>query len=47
MIDEYKNERSWLEEIQFHLTTIAKLHTYSALVSKETITINSKESINA
>ena len=47
LIDEYKNERSWLEEIQFHLTTIAKLHTYSALVSKETITINSKESINA
>lgn len=47
LIDEYKNERSWLEEIQFHLSTKAKMHTYSACVQNETITINSKEVINA
>lgn len=43
LINEYKNERSWLEEIQFHLTSTSKMHAYSALVSNETITINSKD----
>lgn len=43
LIDEYKNERSWLEEIQFHLCTDAKMYAYSALVEEQIITINSKE----
>ncbi len=47
LIDEYKNERSWLEEIQFHLSSKGKLHAYSACIGHETITINSKEIINA
>ncbi|MBQ8668729.1 phage tail protein I [bacterium] len=42
LIDEYKNERSWLEEIQFHLSTLARMHTYAALIEEETITINSR-----
>lgn len=46
LIAEYKNERSWLEEIQFHLSTQAKLHAYCACVGNETITVNSKEFIN-
>lgn len=43
LINEYKNERSWLEEIQFHLTSKANIYAYSATVSQETITVNSKE----
>lgn len=42
LIDEYKNERSWLEEIQFHLSTLANIHTYSALIEEQTITVNSR-----
>ena len=42
LINEYKNERSWLEEIQFHLSTLARMHTYAALIEEETITINSR-----
>lgn len=42
LINEYKNERSWLEEIQFHLTTLANMHTYSALIEQETITVKSR-----
>ena len=45
LINEYKNERSWLEEIQFHLTTNAKMHTYSACLTEEIITVNSKEAV--
>lgn len=44
LIDEYKNERSWLEEIEFYLSSIGKIFTYSATIQKETITVNSKES---
>ena len=44
LINEYKNERSWLEEIQFHLSSKTKMHTYSALVEEETITVNSRGS---
>lgn len=46
LINEYKNERSWLEEIQFYLTTNAKMHAYSACITQETITVNSKEIVN-
>lgn len=42
LIDEYKNERSWLEEIQFHLSALASMYSYSALIEDETITINSR-----
>lgn len=42
LIDEYKNERSWLEEIQFHLSTLARMHSYAATIEEETITINSR-----
>ncbi|HIZ28889.1 MAG TPA: phage tail protein I [Candidatus Adamsella sp.] len=45
LINEYKNERSWLEEIQFHLTTNAKMHAYSACLTEEIITVNSKEAV--
>ena len=44
LINEYKNERSWLEEIQFHLSSKTKMHAYSALVEEETITVNSRGS---
>ena len=47
LINEYKNERSWLEEIQFQLTASANTYIYSAFTSQETITVNSKESVNA
>ena len=40
LINEYKNERSWLEEIQFYLTTNAKMHAYSACITQETITVH-------
>ena len=40
---EYKNERSWLEEIQFHLSTQGKMYAYAASVGHETVTVNSKE----
>lgn len=43
LINEYKNERSWLDEIQFHLTSKSNVHAYSACVSHETITVNSME----
>ena len=42
LIDEYKNERSWLEEIQFHLSTLARMHSYAATIEEEVITINSR-----
>ena len=42
LINEYKNERSWLEEIQFHLSALARMHTYASLIEEETITINSR-----
>ena len=45
LINEYKNERSWLEEIQFHLTTNAKMHAYSSCLTEEIITVNSKEAV--
>lgn len=44
LIDEYKNERSWLEQIEFFLSSLGKEHLYSATIQKETITVNSKES---
>ena len=44
LINEYKNERSWLEEIQFHLSSKTKMYAYSALVEEETITVNSRGS---
>ena len=43
-IDEYKNERSWLEQIEFFLSSLSKEYLYSATIQKETITVNSKES---
>ena len=42
LIDECKNERSWLEEIQFHLSALASMNFYSALIKEEIITINSR-----
>ena len=42
LINEYKNERSWLEEIQFHLTSKSNMYAYSALVEEQTITVNSR-----
>lgn len=44
LIDEYKNERSWLEQIEFFLSSLGKEYLYSAAIQKETITVNSKES---
>lgn len=44
LIDEYKNERSWLEQIEFFLSSLGKEYLYSATIQKETITVNSKES---
>ena len=44
-INEYKNERSWLEFIQFHLTSKSKEYTYSALAEEQIITINAKRII--
>ena len=44
LIDEYKNERSWLEQIEFFLSSLGKEYLYSVTIQKETITVNSKES---
>ena len=44
LINEYKNERSWLEQIEFYLSSIGKQYIYSATIQQETVTINSKES---
>ena len=44
LIDEYKNERSWLEQIEFFLSSLGKEYLYSATIQKEKITVNSKES---
>ena len=44
LINEYKNERSWLEQIEFFLSSLGKEYLYSATIQKETITVNSKES---
>lgn len=43
LIDEYKNERSWLESIELHLASKSELYAYSACVTEENITVNSKE----
>lgn len=43
LIDEYKNERSWLEEIQFHLTTKSRILACACCFFQEIITIKSKE----
>jgi len=42
LIDEYKNERSWLEELQFHLSSLANIYNYAAAIEEEVITINSR-----
>lgn len=42
LINEYKNERSWLEEIEFQLTSSSNMYAYSAIITNETITVNSK-----
>lgn len=42
LINEYKNERSWLEEIQFHLSTLANIYSYVATIEEQTITVNSR-----
>ena len=44
LINEYKNERSWLEQIEFYLSSIGKQYIYAATIQQETVTINSKES---
>ena len=44
LINEYKNERSWLEQIEFYLFSIGKQYIYAATIQQETVTINSKES---
>ena len=44
LINEYKNERSWLEQIEFYLYSIGKQYIYAATIQQETVTINSKES---
>ena len=44
LINEYKNERSWLEQIEFYLSSISKQYIYAATIQQETVTINSKES---
>ena len=44
LINEYKNERSWLEQIEFYLASIGKQYIYVATIQQETVTINSKES---
>lgn len=44
LIDEYKNERSWLEQIEFFLSSLGKEYLYSATIQKETIIVNSRES---
>lgn len=44
LINEYKNERSWLEQIEFYLSSIGKQYIYVATIQQETVTINSKES---
>ena len=44
LINEYKNERSWLEQIEFYLSSIGKQYIYATTIQQETVTINSKES---
>lgn len=45
LIDEYKNERSWLEEIIYLFSSNSKIYAYSACISKEIINIKHKEVI--
>jgi len=42
LVKEYKNERSWLEVLDFRLMTNGKTHIYSALAEEQTITVNKK-----
>lgn len=46
LIDEYKNERSWLEQIEFYLSSIGKQYIYSATIQQETVTVNCKGVLN-
>lgn len=41
-VKEYKNERSWLEALNFLLISKGKTHIYSALAEEQTITVNKK-----
>ena len=43
LIDEYKNERSWLESIQIDLCTNSSPKTYSGYTFNETLTLYAKE----
>ncbi|MCD7779312.1 MAG: phage tail protein I [Candidatus Gastranaerophilales bacterium] len=43
LINEYKNERSWLEELQFYLTSKSSLKLSAVCTSEETISVNCKE----
>ena len=44
LINEYKNERSWLEQIDFYLSSVGVQYIYAATILRETVTISSKES---
>ena len=43
LIDEYKNERSWLESILMNLCTNASPKNYSGIIFHETLSLHAKE----
>ena len=43
LIDEYKNERSWLQSIQMNLCTNSNPKAYSGFVVHETLSLYAKE----